>query len=71
MLGVAYALELHASVMLTIFRDAFSLSRCYMDEESYKSKVEIYFNVHIDNWVEDRHATDAKYVSNHQHHFPN
>jgi hypothetical protein len=60
MLGIAYALELHAGIMLTVFRQAFSISRCKMELNEYKKKVEIYFNCHLDNGVQDRHAHDAK-----------
>jgi hypothetical protein len=60
MLGVAYALETHASYMLTNFREVFSISRTAMNESEYKNLVEIYFNVHLDNGVEDRHSEDSK-----------
>lgn len=60
MLGVAYALETHASHMLSRFRDAFRLSRNSLPENDFVKNVEIYFNCHIDNGVEDRHASDAK-----------
>ena len=60
MLGVAYALETHASIMLTNFRDMFGFNRHFMDEGEYKNKVEIYFNCHLDSGVEDRHAADAR-----------
>ena len=60
MLGCVYALETHADFMLTNFRDAFRVNRVAMDEQQYKKNVEIYFNCHIDNGVEERHASDAK-----------
>lgn len=60
MLGVAYALETHASVMLTCFRDMFNLNRKYLDKDDFVRKVEIYFNCHLDSGVEDRHASDAQ-----------
>ncbi|MDC8759597.1 iron-containing redox enzyme family protein [Janthinobacterium fluminis] len=60
MLGVAYALETHASIMLTNFRDMFSFNRSHMDKNEYTRKVEIYFNCHLDSGVEDRHAADAQ-----------
>lgn len=60
MLGVAYALETHASVMLTHFRDAFGASRRRLEPHAYTRDVEIYFNCHLDSGVEDRHAADAR-----------
>lgn len=60
MLGCVYALETHADFMLTNFRDAFRANRKKMDVNQYKKNVEIYFNCHVDNGVEKRHATDAK-----------
>ncbi|MBV8802198.1 MAG: iron-containing redox enzyme family protein [Gammaproteobacteria bacterium] len=59
-LGVAYALETHASYMLTNFREIFAISRTKMTEKEYKSQVEIYFNVHLDSGIEDRHSEDSK-----------
>lgn len=59
-LGVAFALETHASHMLTHFRSAFALSRSKLNDSEYKHDVEIYFNCHLENGVEDRHAADAK-----------
>lgn len=59
MLGVMMALETHADIMLTAFRNAFRLSRNKLDKERYLNQVEIYFNSHIDNGVEERHAEDA------------
>lgn len=60
MLGVAYALETHASIMLTQCREMFRLNRRQMDEKIFKRKVEVYFNCHLENGVEDRHASDAQ-----------
>ena len=60
MLGVAYALETHASAMLTNFHDMFGLNRNHMNKEDYQRKVEVYFNCHLDCGVEDRHASDAR-----------
>lgn len=60
MLGVAYALETHASVMLTCFRGMFNLNRKYLDKGDFVRKVEVYFNCHLDSGVEDRHASDAQ-----------
>ncbi|WP_234498069.1 iron-containing redox enzyme family protein [Vibrio maritimus] len=60
MLGVAVALETHADKMLTAFREAFRLSRDKLDADRYKKEVEVYFNAHVDNGVEERHAEDAR-----------
>jgi hypothetical protein len=60
MLGVAYALETHASVMLTCFREMFNLNRKHLGEDDFVRKVEVYFNCHLDSGVEDRHASDAQ-----------
>jgi len=60
MLGVAMALESHADRMLSCFRDVFRMSRKKMNGQDYKDKVEIYFNCHIENGVEERHAADAR-----------
>lgn len=60
MLGAVMALENHADKMLTIFREAFRFNNKNLDPEVFIKKVEIYFNAHIENGVEDRHAQDAK-----------
>ncbi|MBV7263426.1 iron-containing redox enzyme family protein [Photobacterium sp. WH77] len=60
MLGVVMALETHADRMLTAFREAFRLSRAHLEEDQYKNEVEVYFNAHVDNGVEERHAEDAR-----------
>lgn len=60
MLGVAMALETHADHMLKAFREGFRLTRQHLDKEQYLNKVEIYFNAHVDNGVEERHAEDAR-----------
>ncbi|HEX8615480.1 MAG TPA: iron-containing redox enzyme family protein [Telluria sp.] len=60
MLGVAYALETHASIMLTCFREMFNLNRKHLEKDDFVRKVEIYFNCHLDSGVEDRHASDAQ-----------
>ncbi len=60
MLGVAMALETHADQMLTTFREAFRLTRRKMDVDTFKHDVEVYFNAHVDNGVEERHAADAR-----------
>ena len=60
MLGVVMALELHADKMLRVFKSAFQASRKNLDLITYQNKVEIYFNCHIENGVEERHSRDAK-----------
>jgi Iron-containing redox enzyme len=60
MLGVVMALESHADKMLQICRTAFRNSRNKLPQSEFVNKVEIYFNVHIANGVEERHAADAK-----------
>lgn len=59
-IGVAMALESHADKMLRNLRSAFRCNRRHLDEREFVDRVEIYFNCHIDNGVEDRHAADAK-----------
>jgi hypothetical protein len=65
MLGVALALELHADRMLSIFREAFRRNRRKMNEIDFEHKVEMYFNNHLDNGVEERHAADARRCAMH------
>jgi len=60
MLGVAMALETHADIMLTNFRNAFRKNRKNLPEDVYHNKVEVYFNSHVENGVEERHAEDAR-----------
>ncbi len=60
MLGVVMALEYHANKMLTVCREAFRSNLQYLTSSEYSSKVEIYFNCHVDNGVEERHSSDAK-----------
>ncbi|MCL1487591.1 MAG: iron-containing redox enzyme family protein [Marinobacter sp.] len=60
MLGVAMALETHADIMLTNFRDAFRKNRKKLPEDVYQNKVEVYFNSHVESGVEERHAEDAR-----------
>lgn len=60
MLGAVMALENHADKMLTVFREAFRFNNKKLDANLFVNKVEIYFNAHIENGVEDRHAQDAK-----------
>lgn len=60
MLGAVMALENHADKMLTVFREAFRFNQKKLDKDAFVNKVEIYFNAHIENGVEDRHAQDAK-----------
>lgn len=60
MLGVVMALETHADIMLLAFREAFRLNRTKSEKDTYLKIVEIYFNAHLDNGIEERHAEDAK-----------
>jgi hypothetical protein len=60
MLGAAFALETHASFMLSNLREIFSISQNVMRLSEYKNRVEVYFNVHLDSGIEDRHAADCK-----------
>ncbi len=60
MLGVVMALESHADKMLRACRDAFRASRRHVGAREFKKHVEVYFNCHLDNGVEERHAADAK-----------
>lgn len=60
MLGVAMALESHADKMLQICRAAFRANRHKLEDREYAEKVEIYFNSHVGNGVEERHAADAR-----------
>lgn len=60
MLGALVFLELHAEKMLQYCRTAFRASHRHMDAAEYRKKVEVYFNCHLDNGVEERHAQDAR-----------
>lgn len=60
MLGVVMALESHADKMLQICRTAFRASRKRLAKQEFVDKVEVYFNSHVGNGVEERHAADAK-----------
>jgi hypothetical protein len=60
MLGVAMALESHADHMLHKFRGAFRKNLKKLDNNIFEKNIEIYFNCHIDNGVEERHAEDAR-----------
>lgn len=60
LLGVAVALEHHADVMLSAFRKAFRFNCKKIDPNSFVKNIEIYFNCHLDNGVEERHAADAR-----------
>lgn len=60
MLGVAMALESHADRMLTAFRKAFRLNQKNMAQHEFVNQVEVYFNAHIENGVEERHAEDSR-----------
>ncbi|MGH9423370.1 MAG: iron-containing redox enzyme family protein [Thermoanaerobaculia bacterium] len=59
LLGVAMALESHASRMLTHCRTAFRAHAERFDRSQFVREVEVYFNVHLDRGVEERHAADA------------
>jgi len=59
MLGVAMALESHASRMLTHCRTAFRTHASRFDPSQFVREVEVYFNVHLERGVEERHASDA------------
>ena len=60
MLGVVMALESHADKMLRACREAFRNARRAMDPLGYRNQVEIYFNCHLENGLEERHAADAR-----------
>jgi hypothetical protein len=60
MLGVVMALESHADKMLQICRTAFRTGRTRLDKPEFVDKVEVYFNAHVGNGVEERHAADAR-----------
>ena len=60
MLGVVMALESHADKMLRACREGFRMTRRLLAPSVFKKKVEVYFNCHLDNGLEERHATDAK-----------
>src|SRR4051812_40384042 len=59
LLGVAMALESHAEKMLTHCRTAFRAHAEYFDPTKFVREIEMYFNVHLDGGVEERHAVDA------------
>lgn len=60
MLGVAMALESHAEKMLTHCRTAFRKFKHHFDEKEFVRNIESYFNCHLNNGVEERHAEDAR-----------
>jgi hypothetical protein len=60
LLGVALALESHAEKMLTHCRTAFRAHAERFERSAFVREVEIYFNVHLDAGVEQRHAMDAR-----------
>jgi hypothetical protein len=60
LLGALMFLERHAEIMLFSFRTAFRKNHQKMDSSEYRKKVEIYFNCHLDNGLEERHARDAR-----------
>jgi Iron-containing redox enzyme len=59
LLGVAMAMESHAEKMLTHCRTAFRAHAGYFENSQFVGEVEVYFNVHLDEGVEERHAADA------------
>jgi len=60
LLGTLMFLEKHAEIMLLAFRTAFRKNHQQMEVSEYQKKVEIYFNCHLDNGLEERHAEDAR-----------
>lgn len=60
MLGVAMALESHAEKMLAHCRAAFRAHAEHFDAPRFVSEVEVYFNSHLNDGVEQRHADDAR-----------
>lgn len=60
MLGVAVALESHADKMLTHCRTAFRAHASKFDPTQFVKDVEVYFNAHLNEGVEQRHAADAR-----------
>ncbi len=60
LLGVAMALETHAEIMLTYCRTAFRAFADRFDRQQFVREVEVYFNVHLNSGVEERHAADAR-----------
>jgi hypothetical protein len=59
LLGMAMAMESHADKMLTHCRTAFRACAESFGGSEFVQKVEVYFNVHLDGGVEQRHADDA------------
>jgi hypothetical protein len=59
-LGVAMALESHAKEMLGYCRTAFRAHAETLDTEQFVNEIEVYFNVHLNGGVEERHAVDAR-----------
>jgi heme oxygenase-like protein len=59
-LGVAMALESHAKEMLGYCRTAFRANADTLDIEQFVNEIEVYFNVHLNGGVEERHAVDAR-----------
>jgi Iron-containing redox enzyme len=60
MLGVAMALESHAEKMLTHCRTAFRAYAGCFAPATFVDQIEIYFNSHLNEGVELRHADDAR-----------
>lgn len=60
MLGVAVALESHADKMLTNCRTAFRMYADKFERSQFVNDVEVYFNAHLNEGVEQRHAADAR-----------
>lgn len=59
MLGVLWAIETHAEPMLTTIRRGFRTLSGTIDPKEFVEKIEIYFNVHLNSGVEERHASDS------------
>lgn len=60
MLGVALALESHAEKMLTHCRTAFRAFAGCFARAMFVDQIEVYFNSHLNEGVELRHADDAR-----------
>jgi len=59
MLGVAMALESHARRMLEHCRTAFRAYADRFERSVFVDQIEVYFNNHLNDGVEQRHADDA------------
>ncbi len=61
LLGITMALETHAEKMLTHCRTAFRAHQeKFAERKVFVHDVEVYFNMHLNSGVEERHAADAK-----------